>query len=330
MKRMFRTRPLNLGLLLTLGLFVGLLCAAPAQAYDLPGVNLGFTSFLDGGPPAGPGFYYQLYIQYLTSDEFKDSNGDRLLPSFADEDINVWIFLNQGIYQSDMAIPLIKGKWGLDVIVPVVATNISYGTPGPFPEDNGTGFGDLLVGPFIQWDPIMGKKGPIMLNRVEFQMLFPTGKYDSNKELNPGSNFFSFNPYWAATVFIMPKWTASWRLHYLWNAENNDPNRALVGMFGANDSQAGQAIHLNFASAYEVLEKRLRVGLNGYYLKQITDTKVNGNNISGRKEQVLGIGPGAVYHFSQNDHLFFNVYFETAAENRPEGYRLNLRWTHHF
>lgn len=324
---LFRSSKLAL-CLISLSLVGGLLCTVPAQAYDLPGVNLGFTSFVDGGPPAGPGFYYQQYHTYFTSDEFKDSDGDSALPSFADEDIDLFILLFQGIYQSNTEIPLLKGKWGLDVIVPFVYTDISYDTDNPaFPQDNAGGFGDLLVGPFIQWDPIMGKSGPIMLNRIEFQLIFPTGKYNSNRELNPGSNFFSFNPYWSTTLFLMPKWTLSWRLHYLWNDENDDPNRNFVG---ADDTQAGQAIHVNFASAYEVLEKRLRFGVNGYYLKQITDTKVDGDDVSGRKEQVLAIGPGAVYHFSQNNHLFFNAYFETMVENRPEGYRFNLRWTHHF
>lgn len=87
---------------------------------------------------------------------------------------------------------------------------------------------------------------------------------------------------------------------------------------------------MNFASAYEVLPNRLRIGLNGDYLKQITESKVNGVSIANSEEQVLGIGPGMVYHFSPHDHLFLSHYWETAAENRPEGTRLNLRYVHHF
>ena len=85
-------------------LIVTLAAGLPVQAYDLPSVNLGFTSFLDGGPPSGPGLYFSQYLQYWTSDEFKDSNGDRLLPEAADEDLNAWISLSQFIYQSDKAL----------------------------------------------------------------------------------------------------------------------------------------------------------------------------------------------------------------------------------
>ena len=295
-------------------LIVTLATGLPVQAYDEPSVNLGFTSFLDGGPPSGPGFYFSQYIQYWTSDEFKDSNGDRLLPTVADEDLEAWISLSQFIYQSDQAL-LFGGKWGLDVIIPIVGLDFSSTLGAAGPQDNGTGLGDILVGPFLQWDPIMGPNGPRFMHRIELQLIFPTGKYDENKALNPGSNFFSFNPYWAGTLFITPKWTATTRIHYLLNAENSDPNPAL----GANDTQAGQAIHLNFATAYEILPKRLRLGVNGYYLKQVNDTQKNGVDIPDSKEQVFGIGPGAVYHFSKDVHLFINAYFESMAENRPEG-----------
>lgn len=310
-----------------LAALVALLAAAlgsePAKAQALPPVNLGFTSFLDGGPPAGPGFYFQQYIQYFTSDEFKNYKGDEI-PLI--DDLDVWVSLSQLIYQSDQPV-LFGGKWGIDVIVPLVHIDVD---PGRIPvlSDNGGGLGDVLVGPYLQWDPIMGENGPIFMHRIELQNLIPTGKYDDDRVLNPGSNFYSFNPYWAATLFITPRWKASVRLHYLWNAENDDPNETLFPF--ADDTQAGQAIHLNFSSAFEVLPKRLHVGLNGYYLKQITRAKVDGHKVDNSKEQVLGIGPGAVWHFSQDDHLFLNVYFETEAENRPEGTRVNLRWTHHF
>jgi len=306
-------------------LIVALAVGLPVQAYDLPSVNLGFTSFVDGGPPAGPGFYFTQYIQYWTADDLKNQDGGPLLGPNAEEDLDVWISLSQFIYQSDKAL-LLGGKWGLDVIIPIAGLALSHNTPAPL-EDNGSGLGDILIGPYLQWDPIMGANGPLFMHRIEFQFIFPTGKYDANKELNPGSNFFSFNPYWAGTLFITPKLTATTRIHYLWNAENDDPNRNFAG---ASDTQAWQAIHLNFATAYEVIPKRLRIGLNGYYLKQISDTQMNGNDVPGTREKVLAIGPGAVYHHSQDLHFFLNLYFESNAENRPEGKRLNMRMVYHF
>jgi anthranilate 1,2-dioxygenase (deaminating, decarboxylating) large subunit len=287
------------------GLLLVSLLALPAAAFDQPAVNLGFTSFMDGGPPAGPGFYFAEYIQYYTSDELVDG------PPF-DPELDVWISLSQFIYQSDRPI-LFGGKWGLDVIVPVVSFDAVS-----LLDDNGTGVGDILVGPYLQWDPIMGANGPKFMHRVELQTIWPTGKYDDDNGLNPGNNHFSFNPYWAGTYFFTPKLTASWRLHYLWNDENDDTK-----------VQPGQAVHCNFAASYELIPKKLRAGVNGYYLKQVTDSEVDGEEVSGR-EQVLGIGPGAMYSFSQNDHLFFNAYFETSVKNRPEGDRFQVRWVHHF
>lgn len=316
------------GVIRVLGFLVAAVGAQVAYGYELPALNLGFTSFLDGAPPSGPGWYVQQYVQFYRDGKLKDDGGDDLrLPTLrglekADVDFNAGI--TQLVYQSDQPL-LWGGKWGMNLMLPYASFDLN-------PEDNfvlsanSGGLGDLLIGPYLQWDPIMGPNGPKFVHRVEFQMILPTGKYDNDDALNPGSNFFSFNPYWSATAFLSPKWTLSWRLHYLWNAENNDPWKPLM----ADDSQAGQAIHLNFTSAYEILPKRLRIGINGYYLKQITESKVDGNSLSDSKEQVLGIGPGLVYHFSPHNHLFLNAYWETNAENRPEGNRFNLRFVHHF
>jgi hypothetical protein len=314
------------GLVVAAGFAVTL--APAAQAYDLPAVNLGFTSFLDGAPPAGPGWYAQQYLQFYRKGRLRDADGNTLFlptprgPEGAEVDATIG--LTQILYQSDQ--PLVAGgKWGINLMLPYGDLDLEPGDNFALAANSGN-LGDILIGPYLQWDPVMGPTGPRFVQRVEFQMIFPTGDYDSDRALNVGSNFFSFNPYWAATAFMSPRWTASWRLHYLWNDKNDDPFTPL----GAKDAQAGQALHANFATAYEVMPNRLRLGLNGYYLKQITNSRINGASVPDSKEQVLGLGPGLVYHFSRHNHLFANAYWESNAENRPEGSRFNLRFVHHF
>jgi len=293
---------------------MAMLCAAAAHGYEQPSVNLGFTTFVDGGPPAGPGWYFQQYYQYWSADTLEG------LP-FADPDLDAHIFLSQLIYQSEDT--LLGGQWGVNLMVPLVLLDIDGA--GPLTA-NSTGFGDLLIGPFIQWAPVMGEKGPVFMQRVELQMIFPTGDYDRQYALNPGSNHFSFNPYWAGTLFMGPRWTASARIHLLFNNTNDAP--AMVT--GLSSYKAGTAIHGNLAVSYDVLEKRLRVGLNGYFFEQLSDTKVNGVSSSSLDERVYAIGPGMLYSFSSENHIFANLYLESGAKNRPEGWRMNLRWTHHF
>ena len=151
--------------------------------------------------------------------------------------------------------------------------------------------------------------------------------------VNPGSNFYSFNPYWAATLFIMPRWKTSWRLHYLWNAKNDEPIKALFGPGGPFPvtCRPARPSTSTSASAFELLPKQLHVGVNGYYLKQITDTKVTATNIDGTREQVLGIGPGGGVALLARRPPVRNFYFETQARIvRRARSGFNLRWTHHF
>ncbi len=311
-------------LLLPVVVLMSLATGAPAGAQSLPSVNLGATSFLDGGPPAGPGVYLNEYLQYYGADRFIDGSGHTV--PFPRPRLNVWDSLTQLIFLPDIDIPCLGAKPALDVLLPVADTDLSFGAPGPFPQSNGFGLGDLLLGPALQFNPIMGENGPIFVHRLEAQFIIPTGKYSSDRNINPGSGFFSFDPYWAATLFLGPKLEISTRIHYLWNGVNDNPTNQL----GVTSTKAGQAFHANFAMSYEVIEKKLRIGFNGYFLKQTTDSEVNGVSIPGSREQVLGIGPGLLYSFSETNHLFFNAYFETDVRNRPEGTQLTLRYVHKF
>jgi len=303
---------------------VGFVMSGGVFAYDLPAVNLGGTSFLDAVP--GPsGLYWIQYVQQYHADKLKDDKGKNM--PFPDTDIDVTVSITQLLYASDYE--LLGGKLGFQAFLPVVSPHASYDVNNPaFPQAGDSGAGDLVTGPFITFNPIMGENGIKYSQRVELTFFVPTGEYSSQREINPGSNFWSFDPFYSGTYFFTPDLTASIRAHYLWNGKNDNPNRNYKAL-GAHDTRAGQAFHMNFATEY-AFTQQLRLGLNGYWLKQTTDTEMDGDDVEGCREQVLGLGVGGAYSFTPETHLFFNYYNESHVENRAEGQRYNFRFVHHF
>ncbi|MFA5959666.1 MAG: transporter [Tatlockia sp.] len=295
-----------------------------AFAYDEPVVNLGYTSFLDGGPPAGPGLYFQDYFQVYRANRLNDKNGNKL--PFPRTDLDATVNITQLIYLTKKE--LLGGKLGFSAVWPwVLDINVHDGLPH-HRLDAVDGASDLFIGPAIQYDPIMRKdgKGPRYVQRVEVDFVAPVGRYN-RYAISPSTNFFSLNPYWAATLWITPKWAGSFRLHYLWNAKNYHPKVS----FGpdVHSTQAGQAVFANFATDYEINEK-LHAGLNGYVFNQITDTKANGIDYPGRREKVWAIGPGMLYSITKNQFVFLNLYSEFGARNHSQGTNGLLRYVFHF
>ena len=285
--------------------------AGESAAVDipLPPVNLGDTSFQDA--IAFPGWLVEETFSYYHANQFNDYQGhDR--PGA--NRLTIMSAVTHVAWISNLR--LLGGFYGAEILVPLA--DLDFKTEFG-PNDRDHGLGDVSVSPFfIQW-PEHTLFGLPFFQRLDLLLKLPTGDYSRYSAVNVGSNVYSFNPYYAATLVPVPRLEFSSRLYYLWNSENDDPFFRLR----ANNSQPGQAVHVNGAASYEIF-KGFRAGVAGYALQQITDDKLDGNDQAHSRERVFGIGPGFKYKIDTWS-LYFNSYYETGAENRPEGVKVVFR-----
>jgi hypothetical protein len=301
------------GRVMATALILFLATQGTVKANDLPSINLGLTSYLDGVLPSGPGFYYQNYIEYYSASRFNDGLGHRLpLPK---QSLDLVADINQITYYMPQEIG--PGRLAFDLVVPaVVSASVRDGLGGAV-LDSQTGIGDILFAPIYEFNPIAFSNGWQLSQSFEFDILAPTGKYDARAAVNPGKNAWALDPFWSVST----------RIHYLYNFKNTDPPHSLG--HDARTLQAGEAFHINLAISYAITPK-FGIGLNGYYLTQLTNSRINNVGVPGRKERALGFGPGALWLVDRDTFVFLNAYFESNVRNRPKGNEFILRLVHHF
>jgi hypothetical protein len=270
-----------------------------------PAVNLGDTSFLDA--PAGPGFVAETIGDGAHDGTITDSFGNAVPGASA---VNSISNLTHVAWLSTKL--LLRGWYGVEVVLS--AAHVNAGAQG-----EAGGLGNTTVSPFIlQW-PEYRVFGMAMDQRIVADFDLPTGEYSRTSDVNISSHAFTVHPYYSVTIFPTKRLETSWRVHYLWNSMNNDPPIST----GAQSTQAGQAIHFNATLAYNVW-KGLWIGPNAYYLKQVSDGKIDGVALHNSPEQVGAIGPGMVWN-SGSWFFYANAYQEFGAENRATGHKLVLR-----
>ena len=297
--------------------FLSFVTSTYLHGYDLPAVNLGATNILDGGPiRPKPGWYIFQYTSYYHANRWTGPDGNNLYCGETPKADAISI-ANQFTYQWGN-FTFLKASPGVTVGIPVLL--YSYVAANTIGIKNGnTGFGDIVLSAYLQWPTIMRGERPIFAHRVQFNVGFPSGEYmPVPGATNPGKNIYTINPYWAATLYFTPRWTLSWRLYYLWCSKNK-----------TTEVRPGDAIHCNYSMAYQVT-KKFNVGLNGYFLRQLRNSTLCGEEKPCSKEQAVGVGPGAVYFFSKDLIWFFYAYGEAAVRNRTEGISLQSSLVFHF
>lgn len=280
--------------------------ASAQEHIPLPPVNLGGTSFLDG--VGGPGLLVREALGAFDAPHFADASG-ATVPG----QNTLAVFTSTTLVGYMPPFKVLGGNWGVEILVPLVTARLTT----PSLTATSTGVGDITFSALVWQAPPLRLGGRQFFQRLDLDIVAPTGQYADGASLTTGSHLWSVNPYYAFTWLATDRIETSWRIHYLWNSTNEVPSPA----YEATSIQPGQAVHLNGAASFAIVPE-VRVGIAGYFLRQITDSKANGQSVPGSKEQVAALGPG--FLVSAGSLMFVaNVYDELAVENRPRGFRAN-------
>jgi hypothetical protein len=255
-------------------------------------IGKGSEGFYAGAIPP-QGLYGVIYTNYYTADRYNDGKGRSVIPDFH---LTVDAVAARLFYQSNLE--LAGGRVGFFAI----GSGARIASRDASSSHSVVAMGDMTLGSTVGW-----QRGD-WHTLAAFDLVVPTGSYNIHRALNTGNNYASFRPIFAVSYLPASGWELSAKVTYTFNFRNND-----------TDYRSGQLFHFDYSASYAVTPA-LRVGVNGYYLRQTTDDRQHGATVNGdgNRTQVVAIGPAARYQFTHAS-LEVKVLKEFAARNHSEG-----------
>jgi hypothetical protein len=287
--------------LVLLSLFIMTQREASATEFGGGAYPNGAEDFMSGAVPP-PGTYFLNYFTYYTADTLKIKDGSDI------DDFDLKVTANTFRLLHVTKEQIFGGYWGMHVFVPVV--NVDIDMMGK--SDSKFNIGDIIVDPFVlswhskNWHFATG-----------LDIYIPTGSYDKKDLANIGRNYWTFEPIFAFTFLSDSGFEVSSKFMYDFNTKNSD-----------TEYESGQEFHFDYLIGYQF--KPWSIGLNGYFYKQITDDKVDGNTVAdGFKGQVFAFGPAIKYDYK---NMMFDLKYqhEMSVENKPEGEKFWFKFVYAF
>ena len=173
-------------------------------------------------------------------------------------------------------------------------------------QDSTSGLNDMTFIPLtLYWE-----KGNFHWTVSQFTVA-PTGDYDVNDAMTTSLNYWSFDND-VALEYFNPKtgWDLAFNLGYIYNTKNKKTNY-----------HTGQEIHLDVV-VNQFVSESFAVGLQGFYLKQITGDHGSGAQLGSFKAEAAGIGPALLWSrdFGHQNVTFIAKWLhEFHVKSRLEG-----------
>lgn len=226
----------------------------------------------------------------------------------AEAEVTVAMNMTTLLYKPEVKV--FGAQYAFGILVPIVHVDIDsaikVGNTTFRSQDDTTGLGDITLVPLV----LYWGRGNLHTSLAQY-IIAPTGDYDVDDLVNPGLNYWSFDTNFALTNLNLETGREfSFNIGHIYNTENDD-----------TDYQTGQELHLDIVFN-QFFSESFALGIQGFYLRQITGDSGDGARLGSFKAEAAGIGPAVFWskQSSERNLSFIAKWLhEFEVENRLEG-----------